>query len=263
MPDSSLPLSYTLPVQRTLRMGDTGPAVAALQKMLALAGASPTVTPDGIFGVQTRAAVTQAQTACGVAATGETDPTFIQALEDALLAAPETAMHPSEPPVPTVAGGTLGERALAIAQAELDAGVQEQPLGSHRGPQVDVYERLVGVLAAPWCACFASYCRRRALAPGEGTQLGYHAAVHALWASAVQAGLARQQTYTPAPGDLAVFKRAGQDPRNGGEGHVGRVESIDATTGDFTCLEGNVEHKVGRRVHPLADAELCGYVMEG
>jgi hypothetical protein len=37
-------------------------------------------------------------------------------------------------------------------------GVTEHPAGSNRGPDVDAWERACGVIAAPWCGCFANAC---------------------------------------------------------------------------------------------------------
>lgn len=46
--------------------------------------------------------------------------------------------------------------AAAIAWAKSQVGVKESPAGSNRGPLIDAWQRLCGVLAAPWCGCFVN-----------------------------------------------------------------------------------------------------------
>ncbi|HYE76180.1 MAG TPA: CHAP domain-containing protein, partial [Blastocatellia bacterium] len=58
---------------------------------------------------------------------------------------------------------TILEEALVVAQSQL--GVREKPLGSNRGPEVDVYIESVGLAPTgkyAWCAAFVYWCYKRA-----------------------------------------------------------------------------------------------------
>ncbi len=46
--------------------------------------------------------------------------------------------------------------AAALAWARSQVGVKEQPAGSNRGPLIDQWQRLCGIIAAPWCGCFVN-----------------------------------------------------------------------------------------------------------
>lgn len=247
----SSPVEPQAPALAPLTMGSAGEAVRELQRLLVAVGASPTVSIDGAFGPRTRAAVASAQTAFGLVVTGEADAAMVAALRGAVAIAPTD---------PTPGTNRLGARALAIAEQELAAGVQEQPLGSNRGARVDEYIYPTGLRAVPWCAAFESWCRRKALQAGETNPLGYNAAVSRLWAAAVQTGLARSPQFVPQPGDAVVFRRAGQDPRSGGDGHVGRVRTAPDAAGNFTTIEGNEADRVALRTHNVADPDICGFV---
>src|SRR4029453_10032551 len=87
------------------------------------------------------------------------------------LAAPAAA--------PLLGAGTAGQRALAAAQAE--GGVAEQPPGSNDGPRIAEYRTATaGSGVGPWCAYFTSWAAAQAGAPlgevGQGfgsVQAGY------------------------------------------------------------------------------------------
>ncbi len=247
----------TLKTSRSMAIGARGDDVVELQRLLTAAGATPTVIADGAFGVRTQAAIVQTQVAFGTFANGIADPDFVSNLRDAVEAA-------KTQPTP-VTGDGLGARALRVALGELAAGVAEVPLGSNRGPQVDLYTRLVGTLGEPWCEAFESYCRRRAAGDGGADALGYHGAVAGLWRAAVQAdpGRAHDPTWAPRVGDCAIFRRAGQDPRIGGEGHVGRVETVPDGYGKFTTIEGNAGNRIARATRSVHDPDLVGWVEVG
>ncbi len=67
----------------TLKHGDRGPAVKALQENLQRLGFSPGV-PDGIYGVLTKEAVEALQRAAGITADGIAGPTTMAAIEKML-----------------------------------------------------------------------------------------------------------------------------------------------------------------------------------
>jgi hypothetical protein len=179
----------------------------------------------------------------------------------ALAAAPAAAMAPTNPyPAVTdpaaagagpagiaglfpTTGGTAGQRALAAAQAEV--GVREQPPGSNEGPRIATYRTATAGAygGAPWCAYFVSWCAKQAGSPigdhGEG--LGSVAGVTD-WARRTG-----RLTQTPQPGDLILF----------GTRHIGIVESLNPD-GSVNTIEGNSSHQVARRHHAASAA--TGYV---
>ena len=61
----------------------------------------------------------------------------------------------------------------------------------------------------------------------------------------------------PQPGDLAVYARAGQDPRTGGSGHVNRlVEHYADTTIAGAKVERRGRFVGGNESHPSGGAVL-------
>jgi hypothetical protein len=147
-----------------------------------------------------------------------------------------------------------GDAALEVAQALLGRG--EEPPGSNAGPFIrecfagavrgdrngDGIEDPIGITSGEWCAAFVGLCDSRA-----GVQRAWRASVRELCSDASKAGMLREVgAYKPRPGDLAIFARNGQDPRRGGLGHVGRVESFDAKRGSFVTIDGNHGSTVAR-----------------
>jgi hypothetical protein len=145
-------------------------------------------------------------------------------------------------------GGTSGGRA-ALAAAETQVGVREQPPGSNDGPQIAQYRQAVAGAPGPgpWCAYFASWAARQA-----GVPLGDHgqgfARVDDIWSWAQQSGRA---TSTPQPGDLVVWDE-----------HVGIVESVKPD-GSITTVEGNSSDAVSRRSYGPGANGAIGFVRLG
>jgi hypothetical protein len=150
------------------------------------------------------------------------------------------------------AGSGAGARALAAAQAELAAGVTEQPPGSNDGPRIAEYRSAVpGGPVGPWCAYFASWAARQAGAPiGEQGQ-GY-AAVAQVWAWGQRTGRAIPAGGRPQPGDLVIW----------GSRHMGMVESVKPD-GSITTIEGNSSDSVARREYGPDAGGATGYVRLG
>lgn len=157
---------------------------------------------------------------------------------------------------------SLGLRALELSIAELDAGVREEPSGTNDGPRIRVYRS--GALRkgkplragpGPWCAYAASWAAEVAW---QGTVGGaepphrWRASVAELIADARERGAWHEagDGYQPAPGDLACFGRAGEDPRRGGKGHVGRVERVEGA--QLTTIDANHGDRWARVTRPLS-----------
>jgi hypothetical protein len=160
------------------------------------------------------------------------------------LAAPAAA--------PLLGAGTAGQRALAAAQAEV--GVAEQPPGSNDGPRIAEYRTATaGSGVGPWCAYFTSWAAAQAGAPlGEvGQGFGSVEAVYA-WAQRTGRAMPAGPGVVPSPGDLIVW----------GGRHIGIVESVDPD-GSIHTIEGNSSNAVSRRTYGADGGGATGYVRLG
>lgn len=196
-------------------------------------------------------------------------PAFLAAALDALAGAVPVAAGPR--PRETLDRAAV----LDLARAALAAGVREAPAYSNRGPEIDEYlrgcvrgGRPLGVLGVPWCAAFVSSCLWRAaygdeaaararawsarayVESGEGPPVGWRAAVAELVADARGTSTWHDvsEGTSPDPGDLLVMGRLGQDPRQGGLGHVAIVEE-EVEGGGLWTIGGNESDAVRRTLH--------------
>lgn len=147
---------------------------------------------------------------------------------------------------------SLGERALVVMRRT--RGEREEG-GENRGAVVrwalagatrlvGGREVSLGVLEGDWCAGAVGASELEAALPGEKLP-PWRGAVWELARDAQEAGTWREVgAYEPQPGDLAVFGRAGEDPRRGGRGHVGRVSRAPDVAGRFATIDGNVNDAI-------------------
>lgn len=136
-----------------------------------------------------------------------------------------------------VSPSPLAARVLEIAAGQL--GVREDPPGSNRGPEVDVYLRAVGLNPSaghyPWCAAFVGWCIeeaanelhlpllfRRSASCQRLTELNY-------------------QLDLPGPQSGSVFVHL--NPNH--TGHAGFV-TVAHPDGSFESIEGNTDAAGGR-----------------
>lgn len=173
---------------------------------------------------------------------------FAQTLARASLA-PGTVRTPTTQPLVALgaspAPGQAGTRALAAAQGEI--GVAEEPSGSNDGARIRDYRTADGSSAGmPWCATFVSWAAKSVGAPlGENGQ-GF-ASVADIEAWGRRTGRFVPVTEEPRPGDIVLY----------GTRHVGFVESVGP--GDHvTTVEGNHGDKVARV--DRTRSEITGYV---
>lgn len=140
-----------------------------------------------------------------------------------------------------------GPNTGAIVRASLAGCMRDgRPLGIREG--------------VPWCAGFVGLCDFEAHA--EHT---WRASVRELVSDAVTERTWREfGSYIPQPGDLAILKRDGSDPRAFGEGHVERVEVSPDSSGTLTTIGGNVGDAVVRRTWRIGEEarghELVGWI---
>src|SRR4051794_16221958 len=208
---------------------------------------------------------------------------FLTALNDGIQRGSSLAAPAAAP----AAQGTGGAGALAAAQSQV--GVAEQPPGSNDGPQIAEYRTATagsgggpwgahftswapppaggppggagpglrtataGSGVGPWCAYFTSWAAAQAGVPlGEAGQ-GF-GSVSALYGWAQRTGRATPAGpgVQPNPGDLIVW---------GGE-HIGIVESVDPD-GSIHTIEGNSSNAVSRRTYGADGGGATGYVRHG
>ena len=153
-------------------------------------------------------------------------------------------------PVGWQAGGGVGGKLVAIAQAEV--GQAEQPPGGNDSPRIAEYRTATsGSGVGPWCAYFLSWAANQAGAPiGEQGQ-GF-GAVSAVWDWAQRTGRTIPAGSTPQPGDFIVW----------GGRHIGMVESVGAD-GSINTIEGNSSDQVARRTYGPDGGGATGYVRLG
>ena len=179
---------------------------------------------------------------------GSSSSGFLTALNDGIQRGSSLAAPAAAPAVP----GSGGSGALAAAQSQV--GVSEQPPGSNDGPQIADYRTATaGSGVGPWCAYFTSWAAAQAGVPlGEAGQ-GF-GSVSALYGWAQRTGRATPAGpgVQPNPGDLIVW---------GGE-HIGIVESVDAD-GSIHTIEGNSSNAVSRRTYGPDGGGATGYVRLG
>jgi hypothetical protein len=234
-----------------LRRGDRGDAVRELQALLLAAGFDPQGI-DGAFGPKTEAAIKGFQRVRHMAITGEADAYTLDALQ-------------SRSAAPAASHEGLGVRALRVAIGEV--GQREIP-GPGANPRIEAYlagcmrdgRRVFGGHPGDepfWCCAAVGFCDHDGAIPGESVP-PWRAAVWEYWRDAVARGAARDRSYRPKPGDVAVFARAGSDPRRGGSGHVARVEHVDGDT--YTSIGGNENDQFNRAVRRFDDPALVGFV---
>ncbi|MDF2189269.1 CHAP domain-containing protein [Paraflavitalea sp. CAU 1676] len=150
---------------------------------------------------------------------------------------------------------TLQDKVVEEAVSQL--GVEEQPRGSNRGPQVDKYIQSVGLDPAgkhPWCMAFVYWCHVQA-----GDKMGVP--INMLKTGRVmlqwQTKKGKYRVLTPQPGDVFIMDYGK------GLGHTGIVESVE---NDFVhTIEGNTNdegsregYEVCRRKRPRN--KIAGYL---
>jgi hypothetical protein len=161
-------------------------------------------------------------------------------------------------------------RQLVIDIAASQIGVVEQPHGSNRGPEVDVYISTTGLDPAtgafPWCVCFLYWVfDQAAKIKGKENPLPKTAGVISLWnqgrrteAQVVRKSEASARTVTPG----MIFHL----DLGGGKGHAGLV--IEVRGDHIITIEGNTNSGgssdgfgVFRRdARPITSSVLLGYL---
>ncbi|HWH14994.1 MAG TPA: CHAP domain-containing protein, partial [Miltoncostaeaceae bacterium] len=144
--------------------------------------------------------------------------------------------------MPGAGAGPVGQRLVAIAEAEL--GVREQPPGSNDGPRIAEYRTATrGAGVGPWCSYFVSWVGAQAgvpIGPG-GRGEGWVPNVER-WGRDTGRWIPSEAATPAQPGDVIVFDRN----RDGLTDHIGIVTRVRADGGVET-VEGNSSDAVSRR----------------
>jgi CHAP domain-containing protein len=190
----------------------------------------------------TMAPATATGGAAAPAGAGASPVAFASALQGATGAPASTALP--------AAGGTNAGRA-ALAAAEQEVGVAEQPPGSNDGPRIAQFRQATaGAGVGPWCSYFVSWAARQAGAPLGDHGQGF-GRVDDVWAWAQQSGRSVPAGSRPEPGDLIVWDE-----------HIGIVSKVDAG-GSIHTVEGNSSDRVSERTYGADGGGAVGYVRLG
>jgi hypothetical protein len=225
---------------RVIGLRDPDKAIVMLiQQRLNQLGCGP-VAQDGDFGPQTGEAVElfQVRSADHFGAPLDADGKVGPLTWASLFALPA---------IPVVSNPGMPILVETLRFAGTQIGVMEQPLGSNRGPQVDLYLKSAGAdLGSPWCAAFVYFCFQQAAAGlGSANPLIRTASVLDHWNRAGAAGIPRlgkdECVAKPSlvkPGMIFIIVNTN------GSGHCGLVESVTGTL--LTTIEGNTNDNGSR-----------------
>ena len=114
---------------------------------------------------------------------------------------------------------------IALAWARSKIGVQEDPAGSARGPEIDEWQLACGLIAQPWCGAFVAAALREAglTVPDAIVWVPNVLA----WARAGDHGFTLHEWPARSAGDLVVFNFTGERDAD----HIG-------------LLDGDLEHTI-------------------
>jgi len=243
----------------TLHVGDEGPRVQELQRLLGERGY--TVGVDGEFGPRTESAVRAFQSQ-NLDRRGE--PLKVDGAVGSLTWWSLTHAKPTPAPqlvdfgvmpAPALGGSSIGRAALETAIGQLREGAGEVG-GNNMGPYVRKYLNELASEGSSWCAAFVSWCFDRA--PGS-IPFRYTVGARDLLAQAKAKGWANApgSAYAPQPGDIVVWWRVRAE---GWQGHAGLVHH-SSDDGYLYTIEGNKSPKVAGFAYVQSRTEqLLGYV---
>ncbi len=219
-----------------LKLGSTNAeSVRAVQRRLNQIGCGPTGA-DGQFDAATRDAVQLFQARF-------TDADDLPLKVDGQIGPITWAalFGGARPEAVTATANPFLAEVIKVAQSQI--GKLEQPLGSNRGPEVDLYLRAAGINpiagSFPWCAAFLYWCcEQAALKIGRANPAIKTAGVLDLWNKAGRPGarriLAAEAADNPGlvqPGQIFMLKTSETT------GHTGLIEAVAG--GKLTTIEGN------------------------
>lgn len=214
---------------RVIKKGETNKdIVKAIQTQLRKRGITP-VEIDGDFGPETISAVRLFQS---LNRDAHNRPLEI----DGMIGALTWASLFGIPFTPVAAADSdLLREALSVAQSQI--GVMEKPIGSNRGPEVEMYQKRTGIPPATfWCMAFVYFCFDEAAKKlGLPNPLVKTGGCVKHWneskARKIKAADAKNNPSLVKPGHIFILD-FGQ-----GRGHTGIVKRVEG--GRLITIEGN------------------------
>ena len=165
--------------------------------------------------------------------------------------------------------GNYREDLLAVAASQIGytEGSKEEQIDGSGGGRGDYteYGRYMGSNGSAWCSEFASWCARMAGIPSDILHSSRSASVETFavpyytWSETVFAG----GSYTPRPGDLALFAWNGTSPTAEYLSHTSIVKEV-AISGDtvtVTVIDGNSNSSVCQHSYTMRTSD--GYTGRG
>ena len=145
----------------------------------------------------------------------------------------------------------------ALAWARSKIGVREEPPGSHRGPEIDEWQRACGLLGYAWCGMFvAAALRAGGLEPPR--EIVWTPALLE-WARSGRHGFSLRAWSERTPGDLVLFSFGTTEWE---VNHVGlldfdRTHTIEGNTTAEGWTDQAAGGVVARRARGAADVVGC------
>ena len=160
-----------------------------------------------------------------------------------------------EATLPKSLSGVWADDLLKVAQSQI--GYQESTRNfvmSEDGTKMGYtrYGAWYGSEYSHWCAMYVAFCLHYAGIPTDTVPV--NAGCQAWIVSLKEAGLYRDTSYTPVPGDVVFFDYE----QDGHSDHVGIVEAV--TDDSISTIEGNAADQVLRKTYSRGDATICGYL---
>jgi hypothetical protein len=252
------------PLQRNLSQGMSGADVLLIQQIMLEEGFFDG-TPLGNFGPITEAAVLHFQgTHIGedgqqLTSDGEVGPKTWWALHNPNGPAQRNYI-PTEKKA--LASGPRAEF-VAYLYAMHARGIQEIPDGSNYGDGVTAIVNACGFkYGIYWCLAAQSYAWREVF--GSPLLGAMHVGCATFWNVALEEGMAHpKKSYTPIPGDIAIYNYGGGLLSNGrlsGSGHAAGVARVSQSGSQFNALEGNVGNRFKHSIRAVSESTLVGFV---
>lgn len=252
---------------RTLRMGDRGDDVRALQTILQEQGFYPYSVGDN-FQKRTRQAVIYFQeTHLGpekefLVADGIVGDNTWWALENPSGEAQRSYIPGRIPDNLT----PLRNRQLEIALAQHRLGVQEVPDGANWSEAIGVYGVPLNEKngkGQPWCCYFWSWCNKQCFGNYSLKNLRARGHCKSTWEAALRQGMAfPKEAYNPLPGDAFVMLYR-ENGRFTGFGHIGFVLRVAFQNGravTINTVEGNAGNRVKVGKRHLSSPDIIGFI---
>jgi hypothetical protein len=241
-----------LELTRVLKNGVNGADVLELERALLARGYLQTGAPDVVFGDNTQGAVaTFQQTHLGrdgkpLAVDGWVGPETWWALHSRDIDQRSGLGYRYTIPAGI---GAQRKEILEVALAEHRAGVREDPMGSNRGPRVDLYTGYAGVPARDagpkWCSFFVSWALHSAMGVYPlGQRVGSCLKSRELARSYGRWFEADDPAGVIVPGDVFVMLYRADNGALKGTGHTGLVAAVSPDARHFNTLEGNCGNRV-------------------